>query len=118
MARSNGRGQIALSPTVKEVKPLELSYLSDLASSYPTRSPLDCCAVPRARAKFVTRDECRAQQHLVGEGDESRYTIKQRGSTVSLSSREGGESDDGGSERASNHGTTVTTERITLDYVK
>ena len=56
-------------------------------------------------AVFLTaRGECRAQQHLVGEGDESRSTIEQRGSKVSLSSREGGESDDGGSERASNHG--------------
>ena len=45
VALSNGRGQIARSPTAKEVKPLELSHLSDLASSYPTRLPLDCCAV-------------------------------------------------------------------------
>ena len=45
VALSNGRGQVARSPTVKEVKPLDLSYLSDLASSYPPRLPLDCCAV-------------------------------------------------------------------------
>ena len=42
VARSNGRGQIARSPTVK---PLGFSYLSDLASSYPPRLPLECCAV-------------------------------------------------------------------------
>ena len=27
--------------------PLELSYLSDWAPSYPTRLPLDCCAVDK-----------------------------------------------------------------------
>ena len=42
VARSNGRWQIARSPTVK---PLDLSYLSDLASSYPPRLPPECCAV-------------------------------------------------------------------------
>ena len=49
VALSNGRGQIARSPAVKDSKrsnkPLELSYLSDLAPSHPTRLPLDCCAV-------------------------------------------------------------------------
>ena len=48
VALSNGHGQIARSPAVKEVKPLELSHLSDLASLYPTRLPLDCCAVRHA----------------------------------------------------------------------
>ena len=44
VARSNGRRQIARSLTAKEGRPLELSYLSDLASSSsypPPRLPLD-----------------------------------------------------------------------------
>ena len=49
VALSNGRGQIARSPTAKEARPYGLSYLSDLASSYPARLPLDCCAVSSSR---------------------------------------------------------------------
>ena len=50
VARSNGRGQIARSPTVK---PLGFSYLSDLASSYPPRLPLECCAVATSSSAEV-----------------------------------------------------------------
>ena len=67
VALSNGRGQIARSPTVNEVKPLELLCLSDLASSYPTRLPLDCCAVGRGDKD---RKEATVRYEVVHPGDQ------------------------------------------------
>ena len=45
VALSNGRGQIAGSPTVKRLNALNFHIISDLAPSYPTRPLLDCCGV-------------------------------------------------------------------------
>ena len=63
VARSNGRGQIARSPTVK---PLGFSYLSDLASSYPPRLPLECCAVGSQKMTHIFGRSANYSQMIEG----------------------------------------------------
>ena len=61
--------------------PLELSYLSDWAPSYPTRLPLDCCAVDKQFKTLKEADDSRKEdmvKELKGEWEKVKAERKKQ----------------------------------------